>query len=201
MELPANAAKCLANWTSTKSTWRCEGLSVMTELQNEVVSRVKTHCTYAESANYWALLTDKDEDDDNTEASNVHINNLSNAQVQRNLRSTIRMWIHQRMGKHKPFQLKPSTMVLDSGAISSFVRPEENLPIAGLSSKIVNLPNGWAIQATHTTMPPFKSLLTEARKVDVLPGLRPNSLLSVGKLADADYTTIFHPLATWRAWA
>ena len=84
-------------------------------------------------------------------------------------------------------------MVVDSGATSSFVRPEENLPITGPSSKIVNLPDGSAITATHTTMLPFESLSTEARKADVLPGLRPNSLISVGKFADADYTTIFHP--------
>ena len=84
-------------------------------------------------------------------------------------------------------------MVVDSGATSSFVRPEENLPITGPSSKIVNLPDGLAITATHTTMLPFESLSTEARKADVLPGLRPNSLISVGKFADADYTTIFHP--------
>jgi hypothetical protein len=48
-------------------------------------------------------------------------------------------------------------------------------------------------QATHTAILPFESLSDEARRADVLPGLRPNSLVSVGKLADADYTTIFHP--------
>ena len=170
----------------------------MTELQHEVVSKVKSHCTYTDAANYWAPLADRDEDDDNKHSNaesspHVTINNLSNAKVQRNLRSTIMAWIYHRMGKHKPFQRKPSTMVLDSGATSSFVRPEENLPIIGLSSKIVNLPDGRSIQATHTTMLPFESLAVEARRADVLPGLRPNSLVSVGKLADADYTTIFHP--------
>ncbi len=104
------------------------------------------------------------------------------------------VWINQCMSKHKPFQQKAaSTMVVDSGATSSFVWPEENLPITGLSSKVVNLPNGSAIQATHTTILPFESLSDEARKADILPGLRPNSLISVGKIADADYTTIFHP--------
>ncbi len=42
-------------------------------------------------------------------------------------------------------------------------------------------------------MLPFTELSQQARKADVLPGLRPNTLISVGKLADADYTTIFHP--------
>ncbi len=84
-------------------------------------------------------------------------------------------------------------MVIDSGATSSFVRPEENLPITGASNKIVNLPDGSSIRATHTTMLPFESLSAEARKADVLPGLRPNSLVSVGKFSDAGYTTVFHP--------
>jgi hypothetical protein len=80
------------------------------------------------------------------------------------------VWINQRMSKHKPFQRKASTMVVDSGATSSFVWPEENLPITGLSSKVVNLPNGSAIQTTHTTMLPFKSLSDEARKADAYQG-------------------------------
>ncbi len=34
---------------------------------------------------------------------------------------------------------------------------------------------------------------TKACHADVLPGLRQNSLVSDGKFADANYTTIFHP--------
>ena len=86
-----------------------------------------------------------------------------------------------------------STMVLDSGATSSFVRPEENLSITGPSDKIVALPDGSTKRATLTAILPFDALSDEARKADVLPGLRPNSLVSVGKLADANYTTVFHP--------
>ena len=84
-------------------------------------------------------------------------------------------------------------MVLDSGATSSFVRPEENLSITGPSDKIVALPDGSTKRATLTAILPFDALSDEARKADVLPGLRPNSLVSVGKLADANYTTVFHP--------
>jgi len=167
----------------------------MSELQ--VKSKVETNCTYSNTANYWAPLSnysdDDDDDDNNSDAQASTVNNISDAEVQRDLRSTILAWINQRTGKHRPFQRRASTMVVDSGATSSFVRPEENLPTTGPSSKIVNLPDGSAITATHTTMLPFESLSTEARKADVLPGLRPNSLISVGKFADADYTTIFHP--------
>ena len=163
----------------------------MSELR-QIVSKVKPHCTYSNATNYWApLQIDDDEDEDDPQQPTV--NNISDAEVQRDLRSTIMAWINQRMSKHKPFQRTASTMVLDSGATSSFVRPEEKLPITGHSSKIVNLPDGSSIRATHTTMLPFKALSTNARKADVLPGLRPNSLVSVGKLSDEDYTTIFHP--------
>ena len=84
-------------------------------------------------------------------------------------------------------------MILDSGATSHFMRPDENLPITGASTKVVALPNGSTIKATHTTNLPFEKLTDKARKADVLPGLRQNSLVSVGKLSDENYTTIFHP--------
>ena len=167
----------------------------MSELQR-IVSKVNQNCTYLNNANYWAPLADENDDDEIDGEASIEqstINNMSDAQVQSDLRSTIISWIYQRMGKHKPFQRKASTMVVDSGATSSFVRPEENLPIIGPSSKIVALPDGSIKQATHTAILPFKSLSDKARRADVLPGLRPNSLISVGKLADADYTTIFHP--------
>ena len=166
----------------------------MSEMQ-QIVSKVNTNLTYLQAANYWAPLQIEDDEDDGDPQQDPQqpaVNNISDKKVQRNLRSTILAWINQRMG-NKPCARKASTMVLDSGATSSFVQPEENLPITGISRKIVNLPDGSSIQATHTTMLPFESLSPDARKADVLPGLRPNSLVSVGKLANADYTTIFHP--------
>ena len=158
--------------------------------------------TYALSANYWAPLID---DDEETEADgistpsneqNANVNNITDSKVMRNLKTIIQDWVSKHISLNsKPGAPQPnvSSMVLDSGATSNFVRPEEGLPITGTSSKIVRLPDGSTIQATHTTMLPFDSLSIEARKADVLPSLRPNSLVSVGKLADANYTTIFHP--------
>jgi hypothetical protein len=121
----------------------------MSELQ-QIVSKVKSNGTHINTANYWAPLADEDNDnvcDEAAPAQQATSNNISDAEG------------------------KALTMVVDSGATSSFVWPEENLPITGLSSKVVNLPNGSTIQATHTTMLPFESLSTEARKADVLPGL------------------------------
>ncbi len=84
-------------------------------------------------------------------------------------------------------------MVLDSGATSHFVSPEENLPITGKSNKIVALLNGSTITATHTAELSFDALTNKASNAHVLPELQHNSLVSVGKLADADYTMVFHP--------
>ncbi len=133
------------------------------------------------------------DDEDKDGEPQANISNISEAQAQQDLRSMLTAWLYPRLGKHKAFQKKASTMVVDSGATSSFVRPEENLPISGLSNKVVALPDGSTKQATHTAVLPFPSLSDEARKAEVLPGLPPNSLVSVGKLADSDYTTIFHP--------
>jgi hypothetical protein len=62
-----------------------------------------------------------------------------------------------------------------------------------MSVKIVALPNGQTIKATHTVDLPFANLSSEARTVHVLPQLATNSLVSISKLADAGYTANFHP--------
>ena len=85
-------------------------------------------------------------------------------------------------------------MVVDSGATSHyFMRMEENLPVKGPSNKIVSLPDSSKIKTMHTMELPFPTLLATARNAHVLPNLTTNSLISVPKLADAGYTTIFHP--------
>ena len=84
-------------------------------------------------------------------------------------------------------------MVLNSGATSHFIQQEENLPVTGMSNKIVALPDGSTVKATTTVRLPFHQLADAARQAHVLPSLAQNSLISVPKLADARYTTIFHP--------
>ena len=146
-------------------------------------------CTYSKLDNYWAPLADDNEEDEDDDI----INNLNDVQIQEDFRSTIRNWITQRLTKNKLLQPKTSTMIVDSGATSHFIRAEEKLPNTGISTKVVFLPNGEQIKASHTTELPFPSLSTKARHAVVLPGLRQHSLLSVGKFSDAGYTTVFHP--------
>jgi hypothetical protein len=61
----------------------------------------------------------------------------------------------------------------------------------GPSNKIVNLPNGTTIQASHTARLPFNKLTDSAREAHVLPDLKAHSLISVPKLADEGYITLF----------
>ena len=167
------------------------GLSVLAELQNVVSKGKTTTCTYPTLANYWASLANvyKDEEDDDDDI----IYNISDVDVQQDFKALIRTWINQRFRKDIPLDMRASTMIVDSGATSHFIRAEEQLPHTGISTKVVFLPNGERIKASHTTELPFPSLSAQACHANVLPGLRQHSLLSVGKFSDAGYTTVFHP--------
>ena len=83
-------------------------------------------------------------------------------------------------------------LVIDSGATSHFVPENMNLPRGGRSTKEVYLPDDTKLQATYRTQLPLKQLSDKAREADILPGLT-TPLISVNKLADEGYTTIFHP--------
>ncbi len=76
----------------------------MSELQQVVIN--VTNSTYTKTANYWAPLADEDDDDGDNNSVPIQqatINNISNAKVQCNLKTTIMAWINQHMSKHKPF--------------------------------------------------------------------------------------------------
>ena len=84
--------------------------------------------------------------------------------------------------------------VLDSGATSTFIKPGHGAePTGEKSSKIVRVPNGQSMIASEKAMLPNKKLRDKARECGILPGLHKDSLVSVGKLADAEYYTIFVP--------
>ncbi len=83
-------------------------------------------------------------------------------------------------------------MVIDSGATSHFCSEEMDLPKEGESNKSVYLPNGDIIRTTKRTSLPFQQLSKRTREAHVLPHLR-QSLMSVKKMSEEGYTTIFHP--------
>ena len=53
--------------------------------------------------------------------------------------------------------------------------------------------NGHMVQATEKALLPQTQLRLEARESDILPSLLHNSLISVSKLADSGYVTLFMP--------
>ena len=55
------------------------------------------------------------------------------------------------------------------------------------------MPNGKTIKATYTVDLPFPTLSIRAQTAHVLWQLTTNLLVSVPKLAEAGYTTVFHP--------
>ncbi len=61
----------------------------------------------------------------------------------------------------------------------------------GKSHKEVYVLDSTKLQASYKTELPFKQLTSRVREADVLPGLK-TPLMSVNKMAEESYTTIFH---------
>ncbi len=74
----------------------------------------------------------------------------------------------------------------------TFCPRREYLPKKGKSDKEVFLPEDSSLQASYKTELPFEQLSNKAREAHILPGLK-TPLISVNKLAEEGYTTIFHP--------
>ena len=128
--------------------------------------------------NYWAPLHDEKEDE--PEQINIIETKQSIANTNGN------KWT-RRIERRKSAKL-----VIDSGATSNFVPEEMNLPKKGKSNKELYLPDNTKLQATYRTKLPLKKLSEKAREADILPGLK-TPLISVNKMAEEGYTTIFHP--------
>ena len=83
------------------------------------------------------------------------------------------------------------TFIIDSGATSHYVRTSDKLPHVGPSNKSIQLPNGQIVQSAAQVKLPF-AIKEQARIAELVPAINQNSLISVGKLADAGYTMVFH---------
>ena len=162
-----------------------------------VASKVNLNHKYSNTSNYWAPLTEDDDDvdgDEDNDGDQIQATSVNTAR-QKDFKTLLNAWYQQRLGLPARTDITLTAMVVDSGATSHFMRVEENLPVHGPSHKIVSLPDGSRIKASHTTELPFPALSASARHAHVLPNLTTNSLISVPKLADAGYTTVFHPHA------
>ena len=89
-------------------------------------------------------------------------------------------------------QFGESQAVIDSEATSLFTRPQDGaIPTGKPSTKVAGILDGNVIQATEKALLPMDQLPDKARQCNILSGLQHNSLIIVGKLADAWYCTIF----------
>ena len=87
-----------------------------------------------------------------------------------------------------------SGVVLDSGAISGFIKPNGGAKSTGQpSNKEVRMPNGQTLSTSFKALLPNTALTPKARQCDIFPGLQHKSLVSVGKLSGVGYCAIFMP--------
>jgi hypothetical protein len=140
---------------------------------------IKNH-TYLATTNYWAPLYNEPADDKQPN----QINNIK--ETQPIVTNKTNKWT-RRIERRQAMKF-----VFDSGATSHFVSEEMNLPKKEKSDKEVFLPDNTKLQASFTTKLPFEQLSEKAREADILPGLK-TPLISVNKMAEEGYTTIFHP--------
>jgi hypothetical protein len=140
----------------------------------------KINTAHLNATNYWTPLQ-LDEDENEEEEETEEVNKIFNEQKPKSNKWERRLT--RRIEKR---------MIIDSGATSHFCSEEMDLPKEGESNKLVYLPNGNSIRTTKRTSLPFQQLSKRAREAHVLPHLR-QSLMSVNKLSEEGYTTIFHP--------
>ena len=145
-----------------------------------ILNKIKTNHTYLATTNYWAPLYNEPEDDKQPN----QIKHLK--ETQPIVTNKTNKWT-RRIKRRQAMKL-----VFDSGATSHFVPEEMNLPMKGKSNKEVFLPDNTKLQASFTTELPFEQLRQKVREADILPGLK-TPLISVNKMAEEGYTTIFHP--------
>ena len=97
------------------------------------------------------------------------------------------------MANQKQAKSNKGTAVIDLIATSNFWREEcEHIATDIASNKVMMMPTGTTVNASMKALHPNTKLNDKARELDILPELKNNSLLSVCKLADAGYTTVFH---------
>ena len=78
--------------------------------------------------------------------------------------------------------------ILDSGATSSFIKPNGGAKSTGHPSyKEIRMLDGQTLSTFFKALLPNTALNSKARDCDIVPGLQHNSLVSVGKLSDAGY--------------
>ena len=154
-----------------------------------ILNKLNKNITYPAVTNYWTPLYKIDDDKPTTKEEEINMT-WSHKQPPT---PTLNKW-KRRIARQQEWKSKKEEerIIINLGATSHFVTEEMSLPRTGPSDITVYLPNNSTRTATGTTQLPFKKLSTEARKATILPDLT-KSFISVNKMAESRYTTIFLP--------
>ena len=152
------------------------------------MNKLTTINTYPAVTNYWAPLNDDDEEEETKEEEILMLQQLTKPPDQRAKSNKWTRRIEEQ--QEQQIKRKEEEIIIDSGATSHFVSKTLDLPQTDPSQITVYLPDDSTLKATNKTQLPFKQLSAEAREAHILQGLA-KSLLSVNKMAEHGYTTIF----------
>ena len=130
-----------------------------------------------QSNNYYAVLTDFDDDDVDTHTPPPPDNCDHTASEQT-----------PALPKESP------TALCDSGATSHFITDDVTHVLnkqTATNPITITLPDGATLRSTHTCELDIPTLRSSARQAHIVPGLAHTSLLSTAKFCDAGYTVTF----------
>ena len=154
-----------------------------------ISNKIKTNLTHLADTNYWTPLYENNDEEELTEERP----NIPQESIEAVQQPTSNKWKRRVERRHeKQRQQKHHNIIFDSGATSHFMSEELNLPKTGTAQITVYLPDDSTLQATSKTQLPFEQLSPESREANIIPGLT-KSLLSVKKMSENGYTTIFRP--------
>jgi hypothetical protein len=136
--------------------------------------------------NYWAPLDTIKEEQEEEEINSIKQQPATTQKPKSN--KWTRRVERRRTTRSLPDQ---QNIIIDSSATFHFMS-EDLLPKTGLSRIEVFLPDNSKLQSTSNTQLPFNQLDPKAREANILPGLK-KSLISVIKMSENGYTTIFQP--------
>ncbi len=159
------------------------GTKVAETWQPGVIKRkISTEHTYLVDTNFWSPLNN--DDDDELDEDKEEINMTKSTAI--TIKQKSNKWSRRisRRREHK--------IIIDSGVTSHFMSKDLTLPTEGASNKEVYLPNNAKLRTSRRTKLQLETLTNAVREADVLPGLK-RSLLSINKMSEEGYTTIFHP--------
>ena len=120
------------------------------------------------------------------------------------LASVITAWCNNLFEKQIETTIKSEREAVMDGTIDSCIADSGTTATCGtpahakhfedtgeVSNKTFIVANGTTEEATEIKKLPYKQLREEARKIHMVPGITTSTLLSTGKLADANYISIF----------